>query len=1097
MACATSVVTSTFTQALDDFKATAGLSPDEIASFQLTTLHDLKRHVSAIQDDQRKKKKQQYMKRLGSFLDAMEQYGKVVEVFLNVSNFVAFIWGPIKFLLLVARNYSEAFNALLDMYQEISENIPQFARYETLFISQPHMQLTLANIYCDILEFHKEALRYFRQRTWKELFHATWRPFSKTVAYLNDNLRRHKLLIESQASIAQYELLHNIQTDSLKRFQEQKKAETMQKRLGLKSWLCSVDVQVRHEEAAKIRHGSSGDWIFQDPTFKKWYEISSCWDPLLWLTGMPGAGKTVLASRIIEACQQCPTARVCFFFCRHTDGERNGFSTIARTMIAQLITTDDIILDLAYDSATKSSEAVLANGSTAKSLLATALHTYDNAAQSTYVVIDGLDEYTREDRKEIIGWFKEQVRSVPGNDIGRLRCLFISQDDGFARKDLSDCTSIGLTIKHTREDIDSYCQMWHNRIEQRFGPLDPVYENVARVITELSGMFLYARLVMWNLHGQPNRRLFTHELSPDNLPSGIEQAYDRVINRIMSPAVEPPSRRQNTSMLLGWLVCTKRTLYWREIQCLVSLDLEQGTLCHDLRFEDDCKELCASLVSRASDDSVTLVHSTAKRYLIDRRHISIPDVEIDLALRCLTYLGFDQFRITAGMPDVKQALLDGDYAFADYATSFWAHHLVQSLMDIGKLCPTKLEDLEEAVDALLDAQWASPAKRLAISSTMEKSLAALSRCASYEKICQAVVSTKNKLLPTGKGPSDDEPLYLAQAVLSIRTSLEALITSPDTTGHEKSLLEDHYGSSLYKCRRINCQFYWTGFTNASVRNRHESKHERAFTCPEDGCPQATIGCVTRQELEKHPGEYHGKNLTTEPEYPSEESKQHKTSNLLGFRPTRFQCEHCPRKFSKAYNLRSHLLTHSSDRPFDCSACGKRFARQHDRTRHEKLHVGDKNFQCRGNLKDGAHWGCGRSYTRGDGLLRHLKSETGQQCLLPLRVEEKEALRAKQQGIPATYQTSAASSQFAMNINPGTVNEEWSPWDDSSAFDVHPYQAVHIPRPATPAQFLPSALLEQYPALASIDWNQIPSTEPEDADIGNDMASSRPASTTTN
>ena len=70
-----------------------------------------------------------------------------------------------KYLLMVAKNYTEAFNALLDAYLEIGENIPQFTQYQNLFGSNIYMQTALANIYEDILEFHKEALRYFRQRS--------------------------------------------------------------------------------------------------------------------------------------------------------------------------------------------------------------------------------------------------------------------------------------------------------------------------------------------------------------------------------------------------------------------------------------------------------------------------------------------------------------------------------------------------------------------------------------------------------------------------------------------------------------------------------------------------------------------------------------------------------------------------------------------------------------------------------------------------------------------------------------------------------------------------------------------------------------------
>ncbi|KAI2477453.1 Goodbye domain containing protein [Pyrenophora tritici-repentis] len=215
-------IASAFERALEEFKKSAGLKQHEITNFQLTSLDDLRCKISDIQNEQRKTKKLVYLKRLGPFLETMEQYGTIIEVFLNISDFVAFIWGPMKFLLLTARNYTDAFNSLLDMYLEIGESMPQFAQYQTLFQNNTHMQLALVNIYKDILEFHKEALQYFRQKKWQELFHATWRPFSKTVAQLNKDMHRHKKLIENQISIAGYEAMQSSHSESMMHFEELK-----------------------------------------------------------------------------------------------------------------------------------------------------------------------------------------------------------------------------------------------------------------------------------------------------------------------------------------------------------------------------------------------------------------------------------------------------------------------------------------------------------------------------------------------------------------------------------------------------------------------------------------------------------------------------------------------------------------------------------------------------------------------------------------------------------------------------------------------------------------------------------------------------------
>ena len=79
-----------FRQVLTDFKNS--LTKEQKDDFELSTLEDLQAAIDAIQKKQASEKKMRNLNRLKSFLEAMEQYGKVIEVFLNTSCFIAFIW---------------------------------------------------------------------------------------------------------------------------------------------------------------------------------------------------------------------------------------------------------------------------------------------------------------------------------------------------------------------------------------------------------------------------------------------------------------------------------------------------------------------------------------------------------------------------------------------------------------------------------------------------------------------------------------------------------------------------------------------------------------------------------------------------------------------------------------------------------------------------------------------------------------------------------------------------------------------------------------------------------------------------------------------
>lgn len=86
-------------QAVLKFKAR--LSGKDLTDFQSTTYEQLCHEVLRIQHEQENNKNMMNLSRIQSCLEAMHEFGKTIEVFLNAADMIAFVWGPIKFLLLV------------------------------------------------------------------------------------------------------------------------------------------------------------------------------------------------------------------------------------------------------------------------------------------------------------------------------------------------------------------------------------------------------------------------------------------------------------------------------------------------------------------------------------------------------------------------------------------------------------------------------------------------------------------------------------------------------------------------------------------------------------------------------------------------------------------------------------------------------------------------------------------------------------------------------------------------------------------------------------------------------------------------------------
>ena len=237
-------------------------------------------------------------------------------------------------------------------------------------------------------------------------------------------------------------------------------------------------------------------------------------------------------------------------------------------------------------------------------------------------------------------------------------------------------------------------------------------------------------------------------------------------------------------------------------------------------------------------------------------------------------------------------------------------------------------------------------------------------------------------------------------------------------------------------------------------------------------------------------------------------------------PANFGCHLCTKRFTRAYNLRSHLRTHTDERPFVCNVCGKAFARQHDRKRHEGLHSGEKKFVCRGTLKDGGAWGCSRRFARADALGRHFRSEAGRVCIKPL-LEEESVERASKEwehtnlnseqigssdinmtgSMPMTNQNNtyfegnATMLASIPSINPGSHGLSMFPsmatppgvptagvgGNGLNQLSSSPSSmlAQHAAPPSSSSYALPAALLAQYPALAGIQWDALPSGAPDE------------------
>ncbi|KAI1355972.1 putative zinc finger protein [Xylaria sp. FL0043] len=1022
-----------FDKALEEFKE--GLRRRDIEKFKSTTLGELNLSIQRLQARQHAERRLLNMNRLQPFLDAIEQYGNVVAKFYSNTDIVAFIWGPAKLLLEVASVVDRAFCELLSAYESMGQSLPLPMQYQEF--NAPHIVRILSHMYEDILKFQRILLRYFQQPQWQQVFSESWDSCKSRFSGIILNIARHRSLIESQATPIEIQRSQEKVQQSLRIENDQLNEQDLQRTRDVHNWLRATNVEIDQDTHTKARaeYPGTGRWLLETVFFQEWFDPKfPTIPPLLWLNGIPGAGKTILASLIIEEARNLnPAPIVLFFYCKYENPERDNFVALGRSLLAQFLKQDIGLLPTLYQRSCRSGESVLKSPALIEDLLNLAF----GNCRSAYIILDGLDECPRDQRKIITQWFRKLVEELPTTEPERLRCLFISQDDGIARKDFDGLASIKITGENNNRDIEEY-----SRIEAK-----KLMESCTSLTQEkadtIAGLFLLAKLIWTNLSGHTSIARLDEELEPGVFPTKINDAYGRIMTRMAEQV--PQAAMEDTLRLLGWLVCAKRPLKWYEIQVMNSVNPEeqQVELEHQ-SFVKSPKDLCASLVETRSDGTVEFVHLTAKLFLLNHKYVNASSEELKLATLCIDYLNLPAYIYAPA----EEQISHGDYGFMDYAVLYWLRHLEAGVTLKTDEDAQLMGNLAESLETFLREHWASPSSRLVLAKRHNDKLQFFRAYPFSDQLEQVVASTRKQLTFFGNMKKEEIALDLVDIVGNVRVLLEHIVSSATDSSMQRTI-NDRYGDRLFKCPRFSCHFFTSGFSSTGERDQHIGKHERPFRCPEERCVGYTFGFASATERDKHVRENHVRDEAQDEEFPTDqdversimdpntaeahdheldlgyqdqnrtesdqldESVEESTTIAIGqaesesasepelqqlprqkkTRQTEFMCPDCSKVYKKSYNLKSHRKTHEAERPHVCYDCGKRFARLSDHTRHSATHTGERRFVCRGVLDNGGTWGCGRSFARKDTLNKHHESTVGQACIWPLQQQRRETQQA--------------------------------------------------------------------------------------------------------
>jgi hypothetical protein len=125
-------------------------------------------------------------------------------------------------------------------------------------------------------------------------------------------MKQHRSLIESQAGIVEFEEIQRLRKVAEVEFQNARDSDLDRRRSKVLQWLSPASSETIQEgcEKARSEYPGTGQWLLKEDKFNKWFDPNFCSNPLLWLGGIPGAGKLQCLQEKIPADHD--QARVCW-----------------------------------------------------------------------------------------------------------------------------------------------------------------------------------------------------------------------------------------------------------------------------------------------------------------------------------------------------------------------------------------------------------------------------------------------------------------------------------------------------------------------------------------------------------------------------------------------------------------------------------------------------------------------------------------------------------------------------------------------------------------------------------------------------------------
>ena len=196
-------------------------------------------------------------------------------------------------------------------------------------------------------------------------------------------------------------------------------------------------------------------------------------------------GKTTLVSSVIDRfLDQAAELRdsccsISYFYFKHDQPDKRTHKSLLRAVVDQLI-TQDVSLSHELLDEFSSIDSCQLSIERLQSYARTGFASY----QTSFVVVDGIDECTKDEAKKAVKWLLSLLGPRLGEPDGLVRVLVAGQRDGVLDDLLASQPAISLEAPSHSADIRQYCEEISGDIQAKFSISDSLRDFIACRVTD-------------------------------------------------------------------------------------------------------------------------------------------------------------------------------------------------------------------------------------------------------------------------------------------------------------------------------------------------------------------------------------------------------------------------------------------------------------------------------------------------------------------------------------------------------------------------------------------------------------------------------------